>query len=402
MNKYLAHIADQPEKNIFSIEINFQNENQFSIYLCHLIKNKKKIEFDCYSNTYSDFNELKPIIKKNQTLCLSITGKGIITKKIVKGDNFRFSLKLALPNINEDDFYYQIYDCESYLFITLIRKNQLDVILSKIKQESWFIDEIVLGELSAAPIASLIDIQEIQNHFSKIEFREQLPFQITAATEKNTSYVLDEKNITSKNTASLGVGLNYYLKTFSFNPIHSELFLEIRENLHYKRLLHKIGFGSLAIILVILLFNHFVQSHYTQQQLLLEEVLSTTDVERKQLTELRSELIKKRELVQSSGLTNSVKLSFYAHELGKEVPDEITLKDLFIYPLKLKKLEPGEKAEFLLGTIQIKGNTSNSEMLNSWVKKIKNYPWSKEVTIEQYNQTGPNPNADFTVNIKIT
>ena len=400
MNRYLQNIAQQTETSIFSLEFHFQSENNFNIYKTELKKKKKKVEFDCEEKAFQSVSELSSFIKKNQVICLSLTGRGIITKKIDKPDDFKFSLKHALPTINEDDFYYQVYDCENYLFITLIRRTMLNNVLEQIEKMKWQIDQIYLGDLTAFSIANILEQNTIQCNSSKLEIQNGNVYQVQPSIEKE-QYLLDGKNILNSSVTSLGSGFIYFSQADLFSPINCERLIQNKENLQYGRLLNKIGFGSLAVLLLLLLFNQFVQSHYLEREVLLTEILSNTASERKQLSVSKIELEEKRKLLQSTGLFNPIKLSFYADQLGKEVPTEIILKDLAINPLEGKKTTEGEKAEFSLGTIQIKGSTSNTAVLNAWVKKVKSYSWSKEVTIDHYNQSGQQIEAEFILQIKV-
>jgi len=400
MNKWLNKIAGTQEKKITAVNVEFHGEGNYYLHGVKFEKRKKGIRFDFFNEEVQDFAQAKKIWKKETALVVTFSGRGIITRRIEKKEDFKFSLKQVIPNASEEDFYFQWYETENYLLVTVIRKTQADPVLEQLKNNGFLIAGFYLGATPAYSLGVIAGENEIKIKNSKITLDENGPFEISPVNEEVEEKVIDGKKISSELLLCAGTGFAYFLSSQGWNDVQSGFVDHSKEELSYKRLVSNVGFGSLAVLLMVLLFNQYVLSHYQQRQLLLEEILSNTSSERTELKEIKKELVEKQELVSSTGLFNPVQLSFYADRIAAEVPSEVVLSELSVYPLKKKKLNSSEKAEFTMGEIMIQGKVENTAVLNEWVKTIKENDWAKEVTIDKYNDS-ENAFANFTVNIKV-
>jgi Tfp pilus assembly protein PilN len=184
-----------------------------------------------------------------------------------------------------------------------------------------------------------------------------------------------------------------------FASANVELAHQGEEELHYRRLLYKVGFGALAILMVVLVFNQLVRNHYEDRYMILEEILAATANERQELAEMKIELQQKQDLVNTTGMNSAARLSFYMDRIGATVPESIVLNDLSVNPLKERKLNAGEKAGFQFGKIYVSGTVRHTEALNAWVEDLKALEWAREVVIDKYNRLEESDNAFFTIHI---
>jgi len=400
MNKWLTKISGKQEKKITAVNVEFHGEGNYYLHALKFEKRKKGIRFDFFNEEVHDFAQAKKIWKKETALAVTFSGRGIITRKIEKREDFKFSLKQVIPNASEEDFYFQSYETENYLLVTVIRKTQADPVLEQLKNNGFLLAGFYLGATPAYSLGVITGKNEIKIKSSKITLDENEVFEVIPTNEEAVEEIIDEKKISADLLLAVGTGFAYFLSSEGWSDVQSGFLDHSKEELSYKRLVSNVGFGSLAVLLIVLLFNQNVLNHYQERQVLLETILSNTATERTDLQEAKKELQQKQELVASTGLFNPVQLSFYADRIAAEVPSEVILSELSVYPLKKKKLNSSEKAEFTMGEIMIQGKVENTAVLNEWVKTIKENDWAKEVTIDKYNDS-ENAFANFTVNIKV-
>lgn len=401
MNNWIKKIAGTQEKKITAVNVEFHGEGNYFLQGMKFEKKKKGIAFDFFGEEVKDFSSVKKLWKKETALAVCFSGRGVITRKIVKGEDFKFSLKQVIPNAGEEDFYYQCYETENYLLVTVIRKTQADPVLEEIQKNGFLISAFYLGATPAYALGVITGESEVIVKNSRIVLDENEPVEVAPASEEAKDKIIDGKNIPADYLLAAATGFSYFLSSASWNEVRCGYLHHSMEELSYKRLVNNVGLGSLAVLLVLLLFNQYIFNHYQQRQLLLEEILGNTASERTELQEAKKELQEKQELVSSSGLFNPVQLSFYADQLAAEVPWQVVLSELSVYPLKKKKLNPSEKAEFSMGEIRLEGSVQNTSVLNQWVKNIKQNEWAKEVTINQYNQEPGTAAASFVIEIKV-
>jgi Tfp pilus assembly protein PilN len=311
---------------------------------------------------------------------------------------------LVLPNANEEDFYVQAYDAEHYQLVTLVRRSQVDEWLKELSGMGFLFARIQLGMPSAFSLGLILQRENVLLPSGNLVFEEGRLEQVIPSVEAATPLEVDGKQISPSNLLALGNGFSYYLSEESamveqFASANVELAHQGEEELHYRRLLYKVGFGALAILMVVLVFNQLVRNHYEDRYMILEEILAATANERQELAEMKIELQQKQDLVNTTGMNSAARLSFYMDRIGATVPESIVLNDLSVNPLKERKLNAGEKAGFQFGKIYVSGTVRHTEALNAWVEDLKALEWAREVVIDKYNRLEESDNAFFTIHI---
>lgn len=403
MHPLLARIANEPEKKVISLEMEFSAEGACVYRAVQLEKNKKGIQFELLKE-YSSAENLKGAWKKETAIVLTISGRGVITKRIEKTEDYKFTLRLVLPNAAEKDFYVQTYDADAYQLVTLVRRSQVDEHINALGNMGFLIARINLGLPSACGLGMVLQSEELVLPSGKMVFQNGRLDYVTTPMDATSPMEVDGKIVPETFLLALGSGFTYYLEA---SHVLEEDFESATiphagsgaEELHYRRLLYKLGFGTLAILMVVLVFNQLVRNHYEDRYIILEEILAATANERQDLSEMKMELQQKQDLVNTTGMNTATRLSFYMDRIGASVPESITLVDLSVNPLKEKKLNAGEKAGFQFGKIYVSGTVAQTEELNLWVEQLKAFEWAREVIIDKYNREEEATQAQFTIHI---
>ena len=400
MHPFLKKLAKGSEKKICSIEIEFRGENSVQINASLFERKRKGIQLDA-TFKLEDIQHLKTKIKKETALVLNLTGRGIITKRIEKTEDFHFSFKQVIPNANEEDFFYQVYDAPDHLLVTIIRRNALDNLLSEISGTGFRIAKLYLGTLTAGTLGIILQKQTVFTPLSRIEINEAgIIEQVVPEVNQKCEETIDQEKISGDGLIAAASGYSYYSE-LPVSDVDSIYLHSDREELSYRILLNKIGFGSLAILLICLLFNQYVFSHYQERFVLLDQILQQTANERYELINLKTEISEKQMLVESTGMFQTRILSFYADRIASTVPQDIHLTNMWINPLPAKKLAEGEQAVFLPGDIHIEGKVPATTILNTWIAVLKTFEWAKEVKIDNYKLSAGDDLASFTVLMKV-
>ncbi|MCZ8285971.1 MAG: hypothetical protein O9353_11010, partial [Bacteroidia bacterium] len=99
----------------------------------------------------SDLHEVLAVAKKaSAPLCLVLTGKGMMLKKIMFSENDTLDLKELLqqhlPAIPSSEFYTQFYQNENGSgHIALCRKEQLDQLLAQVSNQKAEVANVYIG-----------------------------------------------------------------------------------------------------------------------------------------------------------------------------------------------------------------------------------------------------------------
>ena len=149
-----------------------------------------------------------------------------------------------------------------------------------------------------------------------------------------------------------------------------------------------------------LLINFLLFDHYSKKSNELSANINLNTGLLQQLDTLTKELKFKEDFIEQTGILSNSRLSLYSDRIASTLSDNIQLIDLSINPLD-KKLKSNQEPEFNKNKIYINGITSNSTILNDWIKTIMKEGWVKEVNIKNYNQDNAITKGEFKIEIII-
>ncbi|MCK4661795.1 MAG: hypothetical protein KAT68_02935 [Bacteroidales bacterium] len=373
-----------------------------------LKRNKSLINVEKTSLSINDIDELNACLPASVPVCLSLSGKGIVHKKIKaekSGDDFYY-LNKVLPNASTDEFYIQKTELtDDFYYISVIRKEIIDEIISNINSKGIFIVDVVIGPFAIKNIIPFLD-QQAKNIYTK-------NFELTIndfyieninrieINSKNENYKLSEENITSELIIPFATGFNYFIpdiKQFkSIIPSVSEL----KNDFFYKQFIRIFGYGILIFFLVLLMVNYFVFTNYNQKYNELSYNYSQNEELIEKLNQLKQDIKLKESFVYQLRMIEPSRISFCADRIAYLLPKEIILVQINIHPLK-RKLKKYKEPEFSNEIIQISGKCRKSTVLHEWIKMLKSEKWVKEIEILNVSQENKYSFGEFTIKITVT
>ena len=241
------------------------------------------------------FENLKPKLP----LVICISGKGILSKKLLNDQAIQLSA--VLPGAKEEDFYIQTHFVdETHSLVSIVRKSQADNLLQKFKQNGFEVVDLVIGppeeDTSMLNIGSLV--------------------QIKVDTECRIAF-----------SASLNWLLGGDEPEWS-NP----LALQIKEEYRRKRVFKASSVAVLGVLFLVLLVNFLFFSHYNTylKELSMKATQSGNLFQEAEI--LQGKLKEKESLLSGLGLMEPARQSYYADQLAKDLPEDIKLKSMNIFP----------------------------------------------------------------------
>ncbi|MCE3229882.1 MAG: hypothetical protein K0S32_4433 [Bacteroidetes bacterium] len=388
------------KSEICGVEVNFSDEGV--IYHYSILKNKgKKLELT-ETGTSKDELKLPKSIEKNKIpLVLVINGKGVILKKISLSENseasFEDLIKSNLPTINPDEFFIQIFRQENFTaFITLCRKEQINNILSTVRDKNYQVANVLIGP------PSIIGLQPLWNNFNslptslhKAELTNGFADTFSNSTEKE-QVKIEDISFQSDYTLGFSGALSYLMQ----NPLvetNNEELLAIEKNHKEKNKLRFIMIVLVAITFTVAAVNVFFYTSYFDKNNKLETELSVYQGKYEQINQLLADYQKKKDLIENAGILNRNKLSEYADKIAKTIPDEVVLSELYFNPKDESEDSEDSLVKFRNKELIIKGNCNKSLIINEWVNVLKMQKFVKDVSLEKfaYNNEGILPNYEI-------
>ncbi len=390
------------KSEICVVEASF-NEQTLVYYFTHLKSKNNKLEI-IETGHCEDKIDLPQNIKKNKVaVLLIINGKGVILKKITlqpEGEQpFEELLRQNLPAINSSEFFIQLYkQTDNTAFIALCRKEQALNIIQTLTQKQYDIAGVLLGAPSINGLQPLwSDFNNIQTSVHKIELTNNVIDTINPSVNKETIKIGD-LNFSSDNALGFAGGLSYLMQRKIAENNSNDL-TEI-ENLHIEK--NKFRFlmvMAVAIAFVTSIVNVIFYTSYFDKNNKLETELSVYQGKYDQINKLLTDYQQKKGLIENAGILNKNKLSEYADKIGKTIPNEVILSELYFNPKNEDIENEDSLVTFYNKQLVLKGNCNKSLTINEWINVLKMQKFVRDVTLEKfnYNNDGLLPNFEIKV-----
>lgn len=378
--------------------------DQGTKYHCTTLRGKNNKLEVIQTQSIHDSLVLPDSISKNKIpLVIILNGKGIIIKKITLGENseedFKVIIKQNLPAIRIDDFYAQIFKQGDHsAFISLCRKEQVNNVIVDLKNKKHDLAAILIG----AP--SVIGLQPLWSNFNALETSLHLieltnGVVDTISTQDSTqikTIKIDDLAFGSEYTLGFAGGLSYLMQ----RPIaenNSETLSFIEDRHIEKNKFRFLMISAVVVAFTVAIVNVLFYTSYFDKNNKLETELSVYQGKYEQINQLLSDYQKNKGLIENAGVLNRNKLSEYADKIGKTLPDEVILSDLYFNPKKDDDENADSLVKFENKILVLKGNCSKSFIVNEWINVLKMQNFIKAISLEKfvYNNQGMLPNFEI-------
>ena len=355
----------------------------------------------------NSINELAKKLPLENPVALTITGKGVLAKKISAEEFSGNYFDHLFPNANPNDFHISFNEMGKSVWIYLIRKNILEDIIDKVMSEGLKLIFISIGLSAIENIIPFIDINSLSNIRTTsylIELNKEREFaHIENAESQNgesiSEYNIGNQYIKSSNILPFAVSLYLFTSRISSLPYADIRLVEERENYAYSQYFKKVGWIAMISILVLLLLNFMVYNHYfnLNQELQVSEKLSKVrqQDEQKSFEKLNIE----SEFMKETGWEHISKVSFFADRIASLVPENTQLTNMQIFPMKESLFQDEKGIYFKMDTILISGNCDDPENLAVFLSNLKNSSIIESAAIKDYSYKKGNAKGYFNMEI---
>lgn len=381
------------DKQSIGIEIIFQPDSS-KIYNLILLKQDKGVLFiEKSKEQITSVDDLKTFLPKNVPISVVLTGKGILHKTISfqEKDTEITLMHKVLPNAQIDDFLLQQIVVNNDVIISLIRKEQFQLIIDELAPLSQQIISLSLGPFIADCIFPLIAHKDEQ---TTIDF---LNYKLEYQNEQLTGYDLFAENTDkhydfsgNKVSSSLMLAFSAALSIFLPNQ------LEIKNNVKavatnneefFQKKVFKIRMGgALGILFLLLLVNFLFFSTFFTKKNTLSAKVTLVQTQLQQYDTLVKRVQQKKDFLLEAGLLEDSRISYYADQIAKDLSPSITLSELNINPIAKTITPEGDILTVTNKLIKVTGQSTQTTILNEWIKLLEKKSWIKNVHLVNYTQ----------------
>ena len=372
-------------------------ENHITGLIAILKKGEYEIEKKFEASTPS---ELSAIIKKNQHCSLTVNNHQVLIKSTTANGLDTKIVAAAFPNIDLNDFYFQVMRLPDQRWVALCRKQHIHEIIKLYENQKISVVGFSLGFLSLSNLLPHMNKETVFSSGYKFIILDNqiIAIEKIKETSKEEEYKIGDTVVNSNHLIALSGSLNYETDSGPGTNIkekNSEL-----AHLHQQKVFIRKGtVTGLTILFLALLINFLLFSNYFSS---LQNLRAQHQVELDQQQNFQKKvalLNEKKKIVKNINDNSSSKTTFYLNRTMATMPNSVQLLGFTYQPL-MKPIKEEQPVEFEKGVIILQGESPEEKEFSGWIRRLESTAWVKEVIVSEYGQKKLN-NAQFVISINL-
>lgn len=347
------------------------------IYNLLTVKKKANKISIVFKQSFDSFEMLSKTADKKTPLLILMEGKGVLNKEIDYENETDVSWQ---KNIDHNAIYYTGLKGFKSNFISFCRKNIVEETISKFQKNGFEVIDVYIGSFLAALLNTALKKDVLLSTDLRLEFQSDKLLSFSKQNEaiKTEDYKVGEETVSSTFLPLYGAIIHFFIRpkevSKTINPKLSS------EELVYKKAFGFLGIAMLVGFLTTLLVSYFMIQYYgtKNSELNLQTVYSNQSYQL--ILDLEAQKNKKINILKESGVLSSKFLSYYAYEIIKSIPANISLNELNIIALK-EEYKENKKVFFDNNKIIVKGETFDESSFNNWLEGLKKMNWLQRFEI---------------------
>ncbi|MFD1001315.1 hypothetical protein ACFQ21_18440 [Ohtaekwangia kribbensis] len=386
----LGKITDKLFKiqSVVGVEVLLLPDGQIEYSSVRLSRKKRLIVTESKNSHIRGLADLQGVVDHNTPVCLSLSGRGILHKKVkqASGESGK-SLLSVFPNVNLDEFYIQQYTAGQDVIFSMIRRKNFRDILDSFTQASLAVVSVCLGPFSIEKLLPVMELESnsvvISNHQIAFENGHIVEYSFVNQGNQNRSFRIDKDDIHETMLVAYATALQNLI-TKSPIALDVDELNQSKEELINQKVFKVFGITSLAIFFLVLLVNFVLFNYYNKRYIELSGNYSEYSAFKIEFDSINKKITEREFFLQEAGWMRPSQISFYADQIAESVPPSVVLKEMSVNPLDNGLTRTEKKHVFSFNRIILSGVCNKPTDLNSWIRSIKLMSWIREVEIRNY------------------
>ena len=325
--------------------------------------------------------------KSKSPVAVVVNNSQVLFKEVQGTDaNDRKLLHKAFPNLQTEDFYYEIYRKENISIISICRKIYIDNLLKSL-EKNFRITSISLGLSSIDKLLVVSKETTITTNTQTI-FLENEENIILTSQNPSTNYNINGLEINNAFILSFSGLLAFILPSTTTGSIN-DLNNRLHENFKQQSFFEKVFKSAMIFIISILLINFLLFSYYFDNVTEMTETISLNKVGIENITKTRTRIKEKEERLNNFNTNSEFRSAALINQMVKDLPTSITLTEITFHPLE-KKIKDDDQILTNDKFILISGTTLDNEAFTSWIESLDKIKKTDKVMIINFGKDREN------------
>ncbi|MAU26265.1 MAG: hypothetical protein CMH45_02525 [Muricauda sp.] len=394
LKKWIKHIVES--NSYFGLEIyESGGEEWFSLLKVEQQNGELEVALELTTNK---MNEVMGHLDKKSPLFLTLNTSQVLKKQVANDTEGNHELLVvnAFPNLELDNFYYQIHNNHNKGLVAIGKKEYVDWYLEQLQKLGLSTFSVALGVVPMEHIASFLEGAVEGSNFM-MEFRDGRLANFSSGAETvDKTYTINGLSVGNKQLLSFSHILGHLMGASPISNLrnkNTQLANEFK-NMRF----FDVGLkAAIGFFLVLLLVNFLLFNHYRKENEELQSSLASNALQDKSLRQLKERIATKEEKLKVLAGSRHSRTTFYLDELGKDLPHSIWLAKMEYQPL-LVPVRENKPIETRKDNLQVSGITNDKVAFAVWSDNLETQKWVEKIKIIDYEYIS-NSSANFTVNI---
>lgn len=338
---------------------------------------------------------------KNQHAFLCITSSQVLIKQSTTTGPAAKIVSSAFPNVDLNEFYYEILPTSSGSTVALCRRELVNEIIASFEEQKIRIIGFSLGFYSLQNLLGIIKEQEV--HLPSFTLhtngREIISFDRAGQGNKKADFTIGDTTINSEFLLPLAALFNYQTGNLYTTSNCNDKNLILKKE-HLQNVFFRKGLATVVLLLLImLLINFMFFSHYYAE---LQQMTGRHEIEitqKQAYDEKYIEVLEKEKIVENILNNSNSQTTLYLNRLILTMPGSVILNQLHYQPLQ-KQIKEKEPISLKKNTIRLGGESTNEKEFSQWIEELEEIPWIEEVKVRDYGYSSPGT-SEFLLILKL-
>ncbi|WP_346068070.1 hypothetical protein [Sphingobacterium siyangense] len=382
-----------------------QDSAGLSIRCCKVKLEKDQLEIE-YTWEVDDWELIANNKYKDTPIALHLDSRQILIKETAPMDLDEERLKSIFPSYDGDRFYHGQLQGESKQWVAFVRKDYIVEMIDRFAVSGYQVIKVFIGPFVLDAILGQInsygDAYTFDGHSIRIgaENKQWQEYRYGQEFESRFGLKIGDHPIRPQYVTAYATAFSTLME--GYFPEYGLLIPEVEEQRQSWLEKQKFNVNLLilgAVFFLLLLANTFLFSYYYQENMALGDRVSSQQNTVQDLGKLEGGIKGNEQLLTELGWNGGVSKAWLLDQIGYSIRQftQISLAQIQVNP---QSKGQGNTVIQQADQIIIKGNSPTLEMLNLWLRELKNNPWIAKVSIEEYGNSRQDETMDaFTIKI---
>lgn len=394
-------------KTVGSLELQIEPNGTIIGHWLILSKKKQLVEIEKSGSISGDLSSIVTLIPTSIPLVLSVSGKGILHKKVQQQGNNREKLfDYVFPNARITDYVVQYQTCsDNSFYVSVVRKDQIERLVKQFTDLGYDTLSLSLGPFAVIPLLKVIQFPNGQfnagRHQLEINNADVLAYGYNQQEEVLNLDIAGQQ-ISSTLLVAYGMAFQFLVKGIEKVEAVFDVFQQLQTDYREKKVFKVLSIGGLVFFFGLLVINTVAYSLLAEKNNRLSAEYGSMQHLTVSTKKDAEEFSRKETFLSQAGWLNPAAISYYSDRIASSVPDEIQLTVLSVYPFDEQASRKNKKEVFETNMILVRGVSKRPTDMNRWVKELNNYSWIDQIKVQDYSFDHKTGTGNFSLHLLIS